>query len=207
MTSSTRRDCHLYRQTSTHQGCHLYRQTARDTTSRSILHGPHPWVPTTRGNWSLWWWHTVHDSSSIIRHHNKSASSSKWQQFHATRPVLLLCWPISSKPGTDQRPSYLPTLRSDSSSIHYHHPPVQKNLAFLQRVQVLSYATLLSFLVFVHSCHLPANLVLSIVLIPRAPTERRVKGAMQKVLLDWSYVLGFNLAIIVLIIKLFIYLW
>ena len=73
-------------------------------------------------------------------------------------------------------------------------------------MQVLSYATLLSFPVFVHSCHLPANLVLSIIIIPRAPTGRRVKGVMQKVLLDRSYVLGFNLAIIVLIIELFIYL-
>jgi len=73
-------------------------------------------------------------------------------------------------------------------------------------VQVLSYATLLSFPVFVHSCHLPANLVLSIIIIPRAPTGRRVKGVMQKVLLDRSYGLGFNLAIIVLIIELFIYL-
>jgi len=120
-------------------------------------------------------------------------------------PVLLLCFSILSKPSNDQRPSYLPTPRSASSSIHHHHPPVQKNLAFLQRVQVLSYATLLSFPVFVHSCHLPANLVLSIIIIPCAPTGRRVKGVMQKVLLDRSYVLGFNLAIIVLIIELFIW--
>ena len=121
------------------------------------------------------------------------------------RPLLLLCFTILSKPSNDQRPSYLPTLRSASSSIHHRHPSVWKNLAFLQRVQVLSHAALLSFLVFVHSCHLPANLVLSIIMIPRAPEGRRVKGAMQKVLLDRSCVLGFNLATTASIIELFIY--
>ena len=47
---------------------------------------------------------------------------------------------------------------------------------------------------------------LSIIIIPRAPTGRLVKGVMQKVLLDRSCVFGFNQATTAFIIELFIYL-